>query len=207
MQRPNRIPLFPLDVVLLPAMSLPLHIFEPRYKLMTRKCLEEKLEFGMILAAERALATVGCTAEIVRKVRDYDDGRSDILVEGRAVFSLTQLLDEREYYEGVVEYLNDEPAVLDAENESKLIGLFEQCHALLFGRPWAHAPGQDQATLAYRMAGLLPFELGQKQALLAMRSEKSRREFVFGWMNAFLPRLAERQRGRQRAGGNGHVVH
>jgi len=207
MQRPNRIPLFPLDVVLLPAMSLPLHIFEPRYKLMTRRCLDEKLEFGMILAAEKALATVGCTAEIVRKVRDYDDGRSDIVVEGRAVFSLTQLLDAREYYEGAVEYLSDEVSELDAEKESQLIALFEQYHVLLFGRPWMRTDTKDQATLAYRMAGLLPIELTQKQSLLEMRSEKGRREFVFGWMNAFLPRLADRQRGRQRAGGNGHVVH
>ncbi len=207
MQRPNRIPLFPLDVVLLPAMLLPLHIFEPRYKLMTRRCLDEKLEFGMILAAERALATVGCTAEIVSKVRDYDDGRSDIIVEGRAVFSLTQLLDEREYYEGVIEYVKDEPSELGAEKESQLLALFEQCHALHFGRPWARTTADDAATLAYRMAELLPIELTQKQSLLEMRSEKSRREFLLGWMNAFLPRLAERQHGRQRAGGNGHVVH
>jgi len=207
MQRPNRIPLFPLDVVLLPAMSLPLHIFEPRYKLMIRRCLDEKIEFGMVLAAERALATVGCTAEIVRKVREYDDGSSDIIVEGGAAFSLAQLLNEREYYEGVVEYVSDEPTELDAEKESQLIALFEQCHALLFGRPWAHTVAQHEPTLAYRMAGLLPIELAQKQSLLELRSEKSRREFVFGWMNAFLPRLAERQHGRQRAGGNGHVVH
>ena len=207
MQRPNRIPLFPLDVVLLPAMSLPLHIFEPRYKLMIRRCLDEKIEFGMVLAAERALATVGCTAGIVRKVREYDDGRSDIIVEGGAAFSLAQLLNERGYYEGVVEYVNDEPTELDAEKESQLIARFEQCHALLFGRPWAHTVAQHEPTLAYRMAGLLPIELAQKQSLLEMRSEKSRREFVFGWMNAFLPRLAERQHGRQRAGGNGHVVH
>ena len=51
MQRPNRIPLFPLDVVLMPGAELPLHIFEPRYKVMIARCLEENLEFGMILAA------------------------------------------------------------------------------------------------------------------------------------------------------------
>jgi Lon protease-like protein len=205
MQRPNRIPLFPLDVVLLPTMPLPLHIFEPRYKSMIRRCLDEKIEFGMILAAEKAVATVGCTAEIVRKVRDYADGRSDILAEGRAVFHLGQLLDEKEYYEGRVDYLADEPSALDAEKESQLVGLFEQCHAHLFGRPWSDAGRNEPATLAYRMAALLPIERMQKQALLENRSEASRRDFVVGWMNAFLPRLAERQRTRHRAGSNGHA--
>jgi Lon protease-like protein len=99
-ERPARIPLFPLDVVLLPEMPLPLHIFEPRYKTMIRRCLAEKIEFGMILAANQGIAAVGCTAEIVRKLRDYSDGRMDILTEGRAIFRLEELLDEKEYYEG-----------------------------------------------------------------------------------------------------------
>lgn len=206
MQKSTRIPLFPLDVVLLPTMPLPLHIFEPRYSVMIRRCLDEKIAFGMILAADKAVATVGCTAEIVRTVRQYADGRSDILAEGRAVFNLLRLLDEKEYYEGTVEYPADENSPLDADKESQLVGLFEHCHVLLFGRPWADASRNEPETLAYRMAGLLPIERLQKQALLENRSEHSRREFVLGWMNAFLPRLAERQRTRGRAGSNGHAL-
>lgn len=185
-------------------MALPLHIFEPRYKVMIRRCLDEKIEFGMILAADKAVATVGCTAEIVRTVREYADGRSDILAEGRSVFNVLRLLDEKEYYEATVGYPADETALLDTEKEAQLTTLFDQCHALLFGRPWADATRNEPATLAYRMAALLPIERLQRQALLEMRSETARREFVLGWLNAFLPRLAERQRTRGRAGGNGH---
>ena len=43
-----RIPLFPLDVVLLPKKSLPLHIFEPRYKLMIRNAVEQDAPFGVV---------------------------------------------------------------------------------------------------------------------------------------------------------------
>ena len=53
--RPDRIPLFPLDVVLLPGADLPLHIFEPRYREMVRKCLDEKSEFGMLLALQKGI--------------------------------------------------------------------------------------------------------------------------------------------------------
>jgi ATP-dependent Lon protease len=105
MARPIRIPLFPLDTVLLPGMQMPLHIFEPRYKLMIARCLNEQLEFGIILAASKAIATLGCTAEIVQKLKEYPDGRMDILTEGRSVFRLNELIDEKEYYEGAVEYV------------------------------------------------------------------------------------------------------
>ncbi len=49
--RPDRIPLFPLNVVLLPGAELPLHIFEPRYREMVKNCLEEKSEFGMLTSS------------------------------------------------------------------------------------------------------------------------------------------------------------
>ena len=138
-------------------MALPLHIFEPRYRVMIARCLDEKLEFGMILAANNNIATMGCTAEIVRKIRDYPDGRLDIATEGRAVFCLTELLDEKDYYEGVVEYVTDEPSSLDASKRAKLVAAFEQAHEFLFGQPWMQGPTEDEAT--YRMAALLPVEL------------------------------------------------
>ncbi|HXQ25906.1 MAG TPA: LON peptidase substrate-binding domain-containing protein [Candidatus Acidoferrales bacterium] len=206
MTRPNRIPLFPLDVVLLPGAQLPLHIFEPRYKIMIAKCLDEKLEFGMILGSNGAVATVGCTAEITQKLKEYPDGRTDILTEGRAVFQLKELLDEKEYYEGNVEYVADNPFRADAEKDAQLTESFDKCHALLFGRPWRDAAPDDAAILAYRIAAMLPMELDKRQTLLEMRSESDRREMVLHWIESFLPKLAERQQARKRASGNGHAL-
>jgi ATP-dependent Lon protease len=206
MLRPTRIPLFPLDVVLLPAMALPLHIFEPRYRVMIARCLDEKLEFGMILAMNNNLATMGCTAEIVRKIRDYPDGRLDIAAEGRAVFQLTELLNEKEYYEGLVEYVTDKPSGLDSAKRAQLVAAFGQCHEFLFGQPWMQGPNEGEATLSYRMAALLPIEIEKRQALLESRSESHRRDLVLGWIDALLPKLSERERARKKAGGNGHAL-
>jgi Lon protease-like protein len=206
MVRPNRIPLFPLDVVLLPGMHLPLHIFEPRYKIMIARCLQEKLEFGMILAADKAVATFGCTAHILSTVKEYPDGRTDIFTEGRAIFRLVELLDEKEYYEGTVEYMTDVPTPVDSQKEAQVVALFGECHQLLFGQPWVGASRDEPATLAYELASLLPMELEKRQALLESRSENDRREIVLAWLNLFLPQLAERQRARKRAGGNGHAL-
>lgn len=206
MQRPNRIPLFPLDVVLLPGAQLPLHIFEPRYKTMITKCLDEKLEFGMILAAGQSIAAIGCTAEIVDKIRDYPDGRMDIMTVGRAVFHLAELLDEKEYYEGVVEYMADEGPAADHQQESQLRDAFEKCHMLLFGSAWEEAQAGEPETLAYRMAALVPMELEKRQALLETRSPHERREILLRWLERFVPKLVAQQHMRHRAGGNGHSL-
>jgi Lon protease-like protein len=206
MQRPSLIPLFPLDVVLLPEMVLPLHIFEPRYKLMIGRCLSERIEFGMLLASEQAMATIGCTAEITQKINDYPDGRMDIITEGRSVFRLMELLDQKEYYEGNVEYLVDEPFVPNPDQQSRMTELFDRCHALMFGQPWGEADSTDPNLLAYQMAAHLPMELQEKQALLEMRRESERRDFLFGWLEKFLPKLAERDQTRKRASGNGNAL-
>jgi Lon protease-like protein len=69
------LPLFPLDVVLLPGIPLPLHIFEPRYKEMIGECRANNAPFGVVRALEDGVAEVGCTAEIVSVTKEYPDGR------------------------------------------------------------------------------------------------------------------------------------
>ena len=183
---------------------MPLHIFEPRYKLMIGRCLSQRIEFGIILAARKAIATLGCTAEILQKTKDYPDGRMDILTEGRAVFRLNELIEEKEYYEGAVEYVEDGPLGTDPKTDAELMDAFERCHLLLFSRPWVDPTPNQRATLCYRMAGVLPMELEKRQALLEMRSENDRGSLLLRWMVDFLAKLAELDSARKRAGGNGH---
>jgi ATP-dependent Lon protease len=207
--KPNRIPLFPLDVVLFPAMTLPLHIFEPRYKIMVARCLNQRLEFGIVLAEGKSVSPVGCTAEIIQKIKDYPDGRMDIVTVGRTVFRLNQVLEEKEYYEGLIEYLAPEDAPLDSQIELRLIDVFQRCHLALFARPWdvpspPPSPADDSFSLAYAMAPLLPLELREKQTLLETRAENTRREFLLRWLSESLPKLLEHRRAIDRAGGNGH---
>jgi len=202
--RPTRIPLFPLEVVLFPGMPLPLHIFEQRYRTMIARCLGENLEMGIILAAETGIVKVGCTAEIVEKLKEYPDGRTDILCEGRALFRIIEILNEREYQEAVAEYLVEDVLPQDPEKETQLIERFQVCHALVFGQPWIASSRDEEISLAFQMAARLPLELEAKQALLEIPEESARRTFLLQKINELLPQLAQRQRLRQVAGGNGH---
>jgi Lon protease-like protein len=205
--RPARIPLFPLELVLLPAMPLPLHIFEPRYKLMIGRCLKQNLEFGIVLAQGSSAVAIGCTAGITRKLKDYCDGRMDLLTEGRAIFRIIDLLDEKEYYEAVVDYLPEDATPQDAEKEKELTDIFQQCHLLLFGHPWPGNQPGDPVPLAYRLAARLPLDLRERQRVLEERSEADRREFLLRYSNELLPRLAQTELTRHKAAGGDHGIH
>jgi len=87
------IPLFPLGLVLLPYMELPLHIFEVRYKTMTNQCIEDGQDFGIVFFDGTVIQKIGCTAKIQSVVRRYDDGRMDILTRGKRRF-VTKDMDE-----------------------------------------------------------------------------------------------------------------
>ena len=91
------LPLFPLDVVLLPGTPLPLHIFEPRYKEMIGECLANNTPFGVIRALDEGIAEIGCTAEIVTVTKEYPDGRLDLIADGRKRFEVLELNHERSF--------------------------------------------------------------------------------------------------------------
>ena len=103
------LPLFPLDLVLLPGTPLPLHIFEPRYREMISECLDRSQHFGVLRGKEQELAEIGCTAEILTVTKKYPDGRMDIVTEGRTRFEVMQLNQERAFLQAEVLYLQDEP--------------------------------------------------------------------------------------------------
>ena len=204
MNRPNRIPLFPLDVVLFPGVSLPLHIFEPRYKLMTQHCLDERLEFGVVLARSDGIAPVGCTAEIVEVTKRYTDGQMDILTVGRSRYRIEEVLEEKPYLESQVEYVDDEPGSLDDAARVKLVALYEQCHTLLFGRRNSAFDLAPELPLSYQIAGTLPLEVEYRQSLLETLSEAERRSQLLEHMEKWIPQLTRLDRTRKKAGGNGH---
>ncbi len=202
----ERIPLFPLEVVLFPGTPLPLHIFEPRYKLMIRRCLEHRQEFGVILARSKGIAAVGCTAEIVKVVKKYEDGRMDILTMGQTPYRVVELFEEQPYLEGTVEYLEDELAAAPAKIRGRLVALYEKCYQLVYGRSPNPPDANSEFSLGYQIAGELPLHLEHKQELLELRSESERQKRLVERLDQWLPQLTHLERVRGKAGGNGRGV-
>jgi Lon protease-like protein len=195
--------LFPLDVVLFPGTPLPLHIFEPRYKEMINECLEQKKEFGVIRAQETNLADVGCTAEILAVTKTYDDGRMDIVAEGRDRFELLEVNQERAFLRGAILLVQDEPDRPSPAELSHAIELHRQILALANAQQ--DLPEGQDAALSYHLAGSLPLDLDFKQKLLSLRSEARRIQTVIEYFEGILPSLRRAIVTRRKAGGNGHA--
>ncbi len=198
------LPLFPLELVLLPGVPLPLHIFEPRYKEMIAECLEQKLVFGVVRAKEEGITDVGCTAEIADVMKKYPDGRLDILTHGRKRFEVMEVNQERPFLRAEVLFLEDEPLGATTEEVAHATRLHEEIVALAGGKPPA-VEKVDPGKMSFHLVGSLPLDLDFKQTLLAMSSESERMQAVVACFESILPNLRLAVQARQKAGGNGHV--
>ncbi|QYJ15987.1 Lon protease 2 [Rubrobacter xylanophilus DSM 9941] len=199
------IPLFPLNIVLMPGAPQALHIFEERYKQMVNECLERGSEFGMVLSDESGTREVGCTARIVELVRRFEDGRMLILVEGSRRFRLRSILTGKPYYVGEVEYLEDEP-------EEDVSGLAEECIALLERVVAAATEGSvdievepPYRNLSFAIAGRIDFDLETRQEILELRSERSRLEKLRELLSEAARKLEQERKIREKAETNGYL--
>ena len=108
------VPLFPLDLVLFPGVALPLHIFEPRYRLMVKRCMATRTPFGVINISAGQLATIGTIADI-REATRYVDGRWDLVTFGTRRFRVLRLDREAPYQRAEIELLDEPLGADDAE--------------------------------------------------------------------------------------------
>ncbi|MFM7423718.1 MAG: LON peptidase substrate-binding domain-containing protein [Elainella sp.] len=111
----RELPLFPLpEVVLFPNAALPLHVFEPRYRIMINTILQSDRRFGVLMIdpVEDKRATVGCCAEIIYHQRTPDD-RIYMKTIGQQRFRVLDYVREKPYYVGLVEWIEDQPTDRD----------------------------------------------------------------------------------------------
>jgi Lon protease-like protein len=198
------LPLFPLDLVLLPGTPLPLHIFEPRYREMISECLDRSQHFGVLRTKEQELAEIGCTAEILTVTKKYEDGRMDIVTEGRVRFEVLQLNQERSFLQAEVIYLRDELVAASREEITQALKLHGEIMILAGAEP-ERSSEVDEGTLSFHLAGSLPLDLDFKQSLLGMKSEAERLRAIIAFFENILPTMRRTVHVRRKAGGNGHA--
>jgi Lon protease-like protein len=180
----QRIPLFPLDVVLFPGMTLPLHIYEPRYRDMTKMCLDSDTPFGVILAhdprlgAEPAPAHVGTLARIVDYAR-LPDGRYNLLTRGSERFEVVEYVDGASYTQAKVRALRDIEewgdfrALASAATEA-LQAYLRIVFAQVGSEDFQIEIPDDPNELSYLIGMCLTCEDCDKQEILEMRSLSQR---------------------------------
>ena len=205
------LPLFPLNVVLFPRTSLPLHIFEERYKEMIADCLENGGDFGVVLAQEQSVADTGCAASITEVLKRYDDGRMDIIVRGSRRFEILLLDQEKAYLRGSPQFFDDDgPAVpLKDSRRQRAVELCRKAREILRLEESEEESAELLATdeqLSYQLMARLPVDLEFKQSLLSLRSEEERLTRVISHIEKLLDHLAVLVKARANAGANGKGI-
>jgi Lon protease-like protein len=170
------LPLFPLNVVLFPGQTLPLHIFEPRYRLMIQRCIEQGQPFGVVLAQDEddEVPHIIGTAARITQVERLTDGRMNIVTVGVERFVLQNV------HEGEDEYLigdaiiypykedflqSDHLAMLVTTRLRKYLALLTSVSGVK--NRFDNIPS-DPSALAVFTAIALQVQLVQKQELLAI---------------------------------------
>jgi len=173
-----KIPIFPLNLVLLPGLPLPLHIFEERYKKMIGQCLKDESEFGVVWMEGRQMRKIGCTAKIVQVLKQYDDGRMDVLTVGKNRFRVTGISDAKPYLESDVElfddFLEDDSPKTGALKGKGIILLKKLENTLQKSEGSELVRNMDSLALSFIFGGSSVITASEKQELLEMRVTSQR---------------------------------
>jgi Lon protease-like protein len=203
MQDLETFPLFPLGLVALPGEIVPLHVFEPRYRIMFAELLDAGNAFGIVWADGERLADVGCACVVEQVLQRYDDGRLDVACRGTSPVAVAGAVVAVPYPAAPVVLLSDddEPADADAAREARA------AYAALVTLVGASDPGAERlaAMTAYDMAATVELGLADKQALLELRSEPARLRLLTGLLVAARDRLSGTALAQAQARSNGRV--
>src|SRR5271157_4386485 len=190
-------PLFLLGIVALPGESVPLHVFEDRYRMMIEECLLTEREFGIVWSADGELKPVGCACRIEETLERMEDGRLNILVSGTRPFRLMERQDDLPYPAALVEFLHDQDEESDAQAARSAHELYKE----LVEQATDQTLKQDELEEldAYRMAATVEFGTDAKQELLELRSENARLRLLGLLLRAAMKRLELVERAQTRA--------
>jgi Lon protease-like protein len=182
----QRLAMFPLGSVLVPGAVLPLHIFEPRYRVLMFDCVRAEPEFGVVLI-ERGFEVgggderfaVGTLARIT-EAAELPDGRWVIAAVGTDRIRVEEWLDDDPYPLAMVERLT-EPAFDDAGAEARTRAEAEVRRALaLCAELGLQVPDPgvelvaDPAMAVWQLVALAPLGSYDKQRLLEIEDHGSR---------------------------------
>jgi Lon protease-like protein len=195
--------LFPLPLVLFPEEQVPLHVFEERYQELIGECLEDDREFGLVYADDDGIREVGTRAGVVSVLERFDDGRMNVVVEGRERFRLLGLTSGRSFQTGDVAEVLDDDDPPDADAVARALELFERLRAATGSD--VDVPSAETERLSFVLAGRVELAPDVKLELLAELSERVRLDRVCELLELASEAVERQRRAAERAATNGRV--
>ncbi len=170
----QRLPLFPLNLVLFPGAQLPLHIFEQRYRLMISRCIEEQKPFGVVLIREghdvggHAVPHLVGTVASIESAYRLADGRMYIVTLGQSRFRINYPLTVDPYMVAMVTMLEEETG--EADHAKALTQLYADYQRRVTAATGMRATAldlpSDPSALSYSLADQMQMALPIKQRWL-----------------------------------------
>ncbi|MSX01734.1 MAG: peptidase S16 [Actinobacteria bacterium] len=204
-ERVEDFPIFPLGLVALPSETVPLHIFEPRYRTMIAECLDNEREFGIVWTDDDGAHATGCAMEVTEVTERSEDGRMNIITRGTRPFRVVEERHDLPYPAAVVEFLEDGDDAADDFEEVRIEAFEAYAELVEQATDKQLEPEELAAKSAYEMAATVEFGAEAKQGLLDLRSEKKRMKLVAQLLRAAIKRLEFMERAQVRAASNGRV--
>ena len=197
-----KLPLFPLQSIFFPGETVPLHIFEDRYKQLINDCREEAITFGIPVFIDNTIS-YGTEVQLVEVVTTYESGEMDVVCVARQVFRILSFENRMEgklYAGGDVEFLD---LVYDADNpmREEVLQKIETLYRLM-EVPFTKIPPKqfNSYSLAHKMG--LSFQ--QEYELLQISKESDRLAFIKSHLETTIRVLQEVNRTKTIIDQNGH---
>ena len=200
--------LFPLNIVLFPNASYPLHIFEERYKSLIQEAMENNQEFGINLVEGGKMFEVGCRVKVTRVLKDYPDGRKDIVVTGTTRYRVLKVRpSETPYITANIENYNDESPEVGPEMLDHALRLYNELIERIYGEAEEQLKKEDwiKEKASFRMAQKSGLDLLLRQRLLEMRSESERLSMITEHLSKVLPKIRRAEQIRMLSRNDGYL--
>lgn len=197
-----RLPLFPLQSIFFPGETVPLHVFEDRYKQLIQDCRNEAITFGIPVFINNKME-YGVEVQLVEVVTTYETGEMDVVCVARQVFKLLafdNVMDDKLYAGGIVKLLEYDYEASEEKKQTIINGI-EQLYAIM-DVPYTKLNVKEfnSFTLAHKIG--LSFE--QEYQLLQIPTENDRLNFISLHLTSTITVLSEVNRTKKTIELNGH---
>lgn len=203
-----KIPLFPLKLVVFPGSRYPLHIFEPRYKILINESLKRDTGFGIVALFDNKISDVCTYVKIEQVLKNYPNGESDIIIFGVSRYLIHNVEQHGiGYLIGDAEIFEDFTDEINHDKEIQLIILFEE---LLNKLNYNLSEGfwdnlRRSRFKSFKIAEKAGLSLEQQQELLILKSENERLNYLIKHLTNLENAYTEKEIVRNLINQNGYL--
>ena len=204
----QQVGLFPLNIVLFPEASYPLHIFEERYKQLIGESLANNTPFGINLIESGKMFQVGCLAVVSQVTNRHEDGRMDIVVTGTERYNIIEVRsDDAPYMVADIETFQDEEHEVEYSETEGIIALYNELMEAVYGEAEERLVVQEwiSRSVSFHIVQKSGLDLVLRQQLLEMRNESDRISFLTNHLKNILPKIKETERLRMLSRNDGYI--